>query len=102
MHTSSHPIPPRTTLDGIRILQQLRQLALLALQLRIPTNMLMINENIRHASLVCHFLQSVLDRGSVVYTYTVSPRQHGTDKVGRKEEMWCGGRLQTYQLDPTQ
>ncbi len=50
----------------MRLLQHLRQLALLALQIRIPANMLLGDEDVGHGALVRHLLERVLDRRSVV------------------------------------
>jgi len=51
----------------MRLLQHLRQLALLALQIRIPANMLLGDEDVGHGALVRHLLERVLDRCTVVW-----------------------------------
>lgn len=52
----------------MRALQQRRQLALLRLQVRVATNVLLVDEDVRDGSLVGDLLQSVLNRRAVVYT----------------------------------
>ena len=59
-------------LGGIRIFQHLRELRLLALQLRISTDMLMVDEDVRNASLVGHLLKGVLKRGAIICDFNQS------------------------------
>jgi hypothetical protein len=49
------------------MLQQSRQLGLLRLQVRVPSHMFLLNEDVGHGSLAGHFFQSILDRSPVVY-----------------------------------
>ena len=53
-------------LDSMRILQQLRQLLLLPLQLRIAANMLLTDEDVGDGALMGHAFQSILDVRAVV------------------------------------
>ena len=53
-------------LSSSRLLQQLRKLATLGLQIRVPTNVLVVDEDIRDGALLGHFLERVLDRCSVI------------------------------------
>ena len=53
-------------LDRMRILQQLWQLLLLALQFRIAANVLLTDEDVRDRALMGHAFQSILNIGAVV------------------------------------
>lgn len=53
-------------LDSLRILEQLRQLALLRLQVRVAAHVLLVDEDVRDGSLLGHLLQGVLDVCAVV------------------------------------
>lgn len=53
-------------LDRMRIFQQLRQLRPLCLQLRVATDMLMVDEDVRHATLVRDFLKGVLNSRAIL------------------------------------
>jgi hypothetical protein len=53
-------------LDSVGILEQLRKLALLALQLRVTTDVLLADEDVGDGALVGHLLESVLDGGAIV------------------------------------
>jgi len=57
---------PYISLNSMRLLQHLGQLALLPLQIRVPANMLLGDEDVGHGALVRHLLEGVLDRCSVV------------------------------------
>jgi hypothetical protein len=60
-------------LNGASILEQRVELALLALQLAVSTNVLLRNENVGHSPLTRHISESVLDIGTVIYTnYTLA------------------------------
>jgi hypothetical protein len=53
-------------LDGTSILEQRVQVALLGLQIRVPTNVLLRNEDVGHGSLARHLAEGALDRGTVI------------------------------------
>jgi hypothetical protein len=56
---------PRYTkrrLNGTSILEQSRQVALLGLQIRVSTNVLLRNEDVGHGSLARQFTERALDR----------------------------------------
>ena len=59
-------------LDGVGILEQLLELALLALQLRVAANVLLADEDVGHGTLVGHLLEGVLDGGTVICSQRVS------------------------------
>lgn len=73
-----HPLPPLFPIslspsqsrcsNSPRIPQQPVQLPLLRLQIRVPANVLLLDEDIRHGALTRQFLQSVLESGSVIFT----------------------------------
>ena len=48
------------------VLQQLRKLLLLALQLRVAANVLLANEDIWHCALMGHVFQGILELGAIV------------------------------------
>ncbi len=52
--------------NSTRALQQIIKLSLLALQIRVATNMLLSDEDVRHATLAGYFLERILDRGAVI------------------------------------
>lgn len=58
--------PSFLRLDSVRILQQLRQLATLSLQIRVPANMLMVDEDVRHRALGRHLLEGILDSCAII------------------------------------
>ena len=53
-------------LDGVGILEQLVELALLCLELGVAANVLLADEDVGHGALLGDVLKSVLDRGTVV------------------------------------
>jgi hypothetical protein len=53
-------------LDGVGILEQLRELALLRLQLRVATDVLLSDEDVGHGALLGDVLEGILDRGAVI------------------------------------
>ena len=53
-------------LDGVGLLEQLGELALLCLQLRVAANVLLTDEDVGDGALLGDVLKSVLDRGTVV------------------------------------
>ena len=57
---------PPVYLQSASILQQLRQIALLGLQIRISTNVLLADPNAWDSRLACHFGKSALDCGAVI------------------------------------
>jgi hypothetical protein len=48
------------------ILQHLRELALLGLQLGVAANMLVVDEDVRDGALVGHLFERILDCGAIV------------------------------------
>ena len=56
--------PPR--LDGVGLLEQVGELALLCLELGVAANVLLADEDVGHGALLGDVLESVLDRGTVV------------------------------------
>lgn len=65
---TSNKTPNLACLQSPSLLQQLRQLSLLRLQVRVPTKVFLLNEDVGHGALVADFLESFLDGGAVVYT----------------------------------
>lgn len=65
----------------MRALQQIRQLALLTLQLRVPANVLLSDENVRHGTLRSDFLQSILNLGSIVCAFEMAGLACGLHSV---------------------
>lgn len=57
-------------LDGVGVLEQLGELALLALELRVAANVLLADEDVGHRALLGHLLKGILDRGAVVCVYS--------------------------------
>ena len=57
-----------TILDCAGVFEQGGQVTLLSLEVRIATNVLLGNEDVRDRSLVCNFLERVLNSTTVVYT----------------------------------
>jgi hypothetical protein len=55
-------------LDGTGVLEQRVQVALLGLQIRVSTNVLLRNEDVGHGSLARHLAECALDRGTVICT----------------------------------
>ena len=53
-------------LDSVGILEQLRKLALLGLQLRVTTDVLLADEDVGDGALLGHLLEGVLDGGTIV------------------------------------
>lgn len=53
-------------LDGVGVLEQLGELALLALELRVAANVLLADEDVGHRALLGHLLEGILYRGAVV------------------------------------
>ena len=67
LHLNSlYPLAVPSRLVGIRISQHLRELRLLALQLRVSADVLMVDEDIWNASLVGHLLNGGLKRGAII------------------------------------
>jgi len=56
-------LPPS---ERIGLLKQLRKLILPLLQVRVATNMLLVDEDAGHGALVCHFLKRFLDRTAII------------------------------------
>jgi hypothetical protein len=83
----------RFYLDGVGLLEQIRQLALLGLQVRVPPDVLLIDEDVGDTALVRDFLEGVLDRGAVICRSRVSEDQEESRGVFLKEK--------TYRLGPT-
>ena len=54
-------------LDSVGILEQLRKLALLGLELRVTTDVLLADEDVGDGALLGHLLEGVLDGGAIVY-----------------------------------
>jgi hypothetical protein len=54
------------------VLQQLRELTPLSLQFIVPTNMLVIDKDVRYRTLAGYVLKGVLDRVAISYTLSVS------------------------------
>lgn len=54
------------SLDGFGVLEQLLELALLALQLGVAANVLLADEDVGHGALGSDLLEGVLDSGTVV------------------------------------
>jgi hypothetical protein len=46
----------------MRRLEQIRQLALLRLQIRVAADVLLVDEDVGDGTLVCHLLERILDR----------------------------------------
>ena len=61
-------------LDGVGILEQLVELALLCLELGVAANVLLADEDVGHGALLGDVLESVLDRGTIVCEKSVSDR----------------------------
>jgi hypothetical protein len=59
-------------LDGVGVLEQLRELALLCLQLRVAANVLLADEDVGHGALLGDVLEGVLDRGAVIWSESLS------------------------------
>jgi len=63
-------LPPDATrslaLDGVCILQQLWQLRLLCLEVRVATDVLVVNEDVRDGALVGDVFESVLNCAAIV------------------------------------
>jgi hypothetical protein len=59
-------------LDGVGILEQLRELALLRLQLGVAANVLLADEDVGHGALLGDVLEGVLDRGAVILSESLS------------------------------
>jgi hypothetical protein len=53
-------------LDSTSTLQQIIQLALLSLQVRVPTDVFLSDENVRHAALAGDLFERILEGGAVV------------------------------------
>lgn len=53
-------------LDSVGVLEQLRKLALLGLELRVTTNVLLADEDAGDGALLGHLLEGVLDGGAIV------------------------------------
>lgn len=53
-------------LDGLGVLEQLRELALLALELRVAADVLLADEDVGNGTLLGHLLEGILDGGAVV------------------------------------
>jgi hypothetical protein len=53
-------------LNGVGILKQLGELALLCLELGVAANMLLTDEDVRHGALLGDVLKSILDRGAII------------------------------------
>ena len=53
-------------LDGVGLLEQVGELALLCLELGVAANVLLADEDVGHGALLGDVLESVLDRGTVV------------------------------------
>jgi hypothetical protein len=53
-------------LDSVGILEQLGKLALLRLELRVTTDVLLADEDVGDGALLGHLLESVLDGGAIV------------------------------------
>lgn len=52
--------------QGTGLLEQLRELALFRLQVRVSSNVLLVDEHIWNSALRCHLGQSVLDLAAIV------------------------------------
>ena len=57
----------KVILDCICLLQNLWQLALLRLQLRIAADVLVVDEDVRNRALLGHLFKSVLDSRAIVF-----------------------------------
>lgn len=57
----------RSRLDGTSLLQERGQLALLCLQIRVPTNVLATDEDVGDGALARHLGESVLNGTAIVY-----------------------------------
>ena len=66
------PCSAHAPLDGIRLLQQIWKLALLGLELRIATNVLLLDEYVWDGALLSDLLERVLNSGAVIYSCHVS------------------------------
>lgn len=53
-------------LDGVGLLEQVSELALLCLELGVAANVLLADEDVGHGALLSDVLESVLDGGTVV------------------------------------
>lgn len=73
-------------LDRASILQHLRQLALLALQLRVAANVLVVDEYVRDRALAGDLLERILDGGAVVDLVELDLREGQTVKRTSFEE----------------
>ena len=65
-----HPLFKHDTadpLDSSSFLQKLRQLVFLSLKIRIPTDMLVVDEDIGYGALVGYLLEGILDGCSIIY-----------------------------------
>ena len=56
-----------------RLLEQRRELALLLLQVRVPTNVHVVDEDVGHGPLAANLLESGLDGCAVVWKKTKKP-----------------------------
>jgi hypothetical protein len=52
--------------DGTSLLQQIGQLGLLSLQVRVAADMLLSDEDVRDGALGRYFLKRILDSGAIV------------------------------------
>ena len=68
--TAAWIIPAR--LDGVGLLEQVGELALLCLEFGVAANVLLADEDVGHGALLGDVLESVLDRGTVVCEKSVS------------------------------
>ena len=80
---------PRVLLDRIRLFQQLWQLSFLGLQLRVTTDMLVIDEDIRNRALMGDVLEGILDGCTVVCNIMARQQARASSKPF----------LRTYRLD---
>lgn len=62
----------QANLKRTSLLQQSRQLILLSLQVRVSTNVLSLNENVGHGTLVRDLDEGVLDSSSVIYSISIN------------------------------
>lgn len=91
-------------LNSSGFLQQVRQLATLGLQIRVPTNVLVVDENIRDGALLGDFLERVLDRCSVIcfFDSCQPPRYHMShyiSRIRRSQDRAGWQRTDLIQLD---
>lgn len=87
-----NPILSGILLDSPSILQQLRQLGLFALQLRIAANMLVVDEDIRHGALARNLLKRILNRGAVVDLVKLDLRNKVRDQYKSRRATPARGR----------